>query len=316
MILLGATAIEDKLQEGVPDTIAKLTSVNIKIWVLTGDKMETAINIGYSCKLLTEKFKKVFLINGKDDLEVETQLNNTKIQMDQFKIAADKENLREINGYALLINGDSLAYALKPTCEKIFLEISCQCKSVICCRVTPLQKAQVVEVVKRNKGIITLAIGDGANDVSMIKTAHIGVGISGYEGNQAALASDYSIGQFRYLERLLLVHGRWSYYRMSKFLRYFFYKNFAFTLANFWFSFFSAYSAQAVYDAILLAAYNTFFTQFPVLAMGAFDQDVNDEYSLAYPKMYIPGQYNLFYNIRMFMYSLLYGVVSYWADYV
>lgn len=115
---------------------------------------------------------------------------------------------------------------------------------MICCRVTPLQKAMVVELIKKNKNAVTLAIGDGANDVSMIKTAHIGVGISGQEGLQAVLASDYSIGQFRFLERLLLVHGRWSYYRMSKFLRYFFYKNFAFTLCHIWFAFFCGFSAQ------------------------------------------------------------------------
>jgi P-type E1-E2 ATPase len=117
-------------------------------------------------------------------------------------------------------------------------------KSVICCRVTPLQKAMVVELIKKNKKAVTLAIGDGANDVSMIKAAHIGVGISGQEGMQAVLASDYSIAQFRFLERLLLVHGRWSYYRMCKFLRYFFYKNFAFTLCHFWFAFFCGFSAQ------------------------------------------------------------------------
>lgn len=170
-------------------------------------------------------------------------------------------------GFAVVINGHSLVHALHPQLEQLFLEVSSQCKlkskslrkkpawrlfnslmfagkAVICCRVTPLQKAMVVELIKKNKSAVTLAIGDGANDVSMIKTAHIGVGISGQEGLQAVLASDYSIGQFRFLERLLLVHGRWSYYRMSKFLRYFFYKNFAFTLCHIWFAFFCGFSAQ------------------------------------------------------------------------
>uniref|UniRef100_A0A914MJU1 P-type ATPase C-terminal domain-containing protein n=1 Tax=Meloidogyne incognita TaxID=6306 RepID=A0A914MJU1_MELIC len=129
-------------------------------------------------------------------------------------------------GYALVINGESLVHALKTQHEKIFLEIARNCTSVICCRVTPLQKAKVVELVKRNIKAVTLAIGDGANDVSMIRTAHIGVGISGHEGMQAVLSSDFSIGQFRYLERLLLVHGRQSYLRMCKFLRYFFLQKF------------------------------------------------------------------------------------------
>lgn len=120
-------------------------------------------------------------------------------------------------------------------------------KAVICCRVTPLQKAMVVQLIKKYKKAVTLAIGDGANDVSMIKEAHIGVGITGQEGNQATLASDYSLGQFRFLERLLLVHGRWSYYRMCKFLRYFFYKNLAFTLCHIWFGFFCGFSAQVFF---------------------------------------------------------------------
>ncbi|KAK5971400.1 hypothetical protein GCK32_019023 [Trichostrongylus colubriformis] len=136
----------------------------------------------------------------------------------------------------MVINGDSLGFALDERLERLFLEIATMCV-----------KAQVVDLVKRNKKAVTLSIGDGANDVSMIKTAHIGVGISGQEGMQAVLASDYSIGQFRYLERLLLVHGRWSYFRMAKFLRYFFYKNFAFTLTNFWYSFFCGYSAQVIF---------------------------------------------------------------------
>jgi len=178
--------------------------------------------------------------------------------------------------------------------EVEFLETACACKAVICCRVTPLQKAQVVELVKKYKKAVTLAIGDGANDVSMIKSkswglgsgrrdgsppprtvwprgslrprpsvhpqspwqtpphsaslpsaaAHIGVGISGQEGIQAVLASDYSFSQFKFLQRLLLVHGRWSYLRMCKFLCYFFYKNFAFTMVHFWFGFFCGFSAQ------------------------------------------------------------------------
>ncbi len=167
--------------------------------------------------------------------------------------------------FALVVNGHSLDHALTSDLESVLLEVGCRCSAVICCRVTPLQKAMVVELVKRDKKAVTLAIGDGANDVSMIKTAHIGVGISGQEGMQAVLSSDFSIGrlfrfcstfrilfvyftcflgQFRFLERLLLVHGRWSYLRMSKFVRYFFYKNFAMTLAHFWYAFFCGYSAQ------------------------------------------------------------------------
>ncbi|VDN51597.1 unnamed protein product [Dracunculus medinensis] len=221
-----------------------------------------------------------------------------------------KDEIDGSGGFALVINGNSLSFALEENLEKAFLDIGCLCQAVLCCRVTPLQKARVVSLVKRNKKAVTLSIGDGANDVSMIKTAHIGVGISGQEGMQAVLSSDYSIGQFRYLERLLLVHGRWSYFRMTKFLRYFFYKNFAFTLIHFWYSFFCGYSAQSIFEAVFIASYNMLFTAFPVLAMGIFDQDLNDEYSLKYEKLYIPGQYNLFFNMRIFIYSVLHGMIS------
>ncbi|KAG8240264.1 hypothetical protein J437_LFUL015334 [Ladona fulva] len=183
----------------------------------------------------------------------------------------------------------------------------CSGKAVICCRVTPLQKAMVVELVKKSKKAATLAIGDGANDVSMIKAAHIGVGISGQEGMQAVLASDYSLPQFRFLERLLLVHGRWSYYRMCKFLRYFFYKNFAFTLCHFWFAFFCGFSAQTVFDPMFISVYNLCYTSLPVLALGVFDQDVNDKNSLSYPKLYSPGHKNLLFNLKEFLRSALHG---------
>ncbi|XP_025986048.1 phospholipid-transporting ATPase ID isoform X3 [Solenopsis invicta] len=330
MSLLGATAIEDKLQDGVPQTIANLSLAGIKLWVLTGDKQETAINIGYSCQLLTDDLTDVFVVDGTTYDGVETQLMR---YLDTIKTAStqqkrptlsivtfssdteynpsrdeqDEHEMEHSTGFAVVINGHSLVHALHPQLEQLFLDVSSQCKAVICCRVTPLQKAMVVELIKKNKSAVTLAIGDGANDVSMIKTAHIGVGISGQEGLQAVLASDYSIGQFRFLERLLLVHGRWSYYRMSKFLRYFFYKNFAFTLCHIWFAFFCGFSAQTVFDPMYISVYNLFYTSLPVLAVGIFDQDVNDKNSLMYPKLYAPGLQNLLFNKKEFCWSALHG---------
>ncbi|XP_032687360.1 phospholipid-transporting ATPase ID isoform X4 [Odontomachus brunneus] len=330
MSLLGATAIEDKLQDGVPQTIANLGLAGIKLWVLTGDKQETAINIGYSCQLLTDDLTDVFVVDATTYDGVETQLmryldtiKTTSTQQNRPTLSIvtfssdteynpsrdeqDEHEMEHSTGFALVINGHSLVHALHPKLEHLFLEVSSQCKAVICCRVTPLQKAMVVELIKKNKSAVTLAIGDGANDVSMIKTAHIGVGISGQEGLQAVLASDYSIGQFRFLERLLLVHGRWSYYRMSKFLRYFFYKNFAFTLCHIWFAFFCGFSAQTVFDPMYISVYNLFYTSLPVLAVGIFDQDVNDKNSLMYPKLYAPGLQNLLFNKKEFCWSALHG---------
>lgn len=331
--LLGATAIEDKLQDGVPGTIANLAEANIKIWVLTGDKQETAINIGYSSMLLTENMLDVFVIEGEDQETVQQNIIRFTEKMKTYDVRATSSKTPDIvfndgyrdeeavamdnvsgssikEGFALVIPGKSLAFALLPDVELKFLELALACKAIICCRVTPLQKALVVELVKRNVKATTLAIGDGANDVSMIKAAHIGVGISGKEGRQAVLAADYSFAQFRFLERLLLVHGRWSYWRMAKFLNYFFYKNFAFTLVQFWYNLFTGYSAQTLYNDWFLSLYNVCFTSLPVLATGIFDQDVSDEKCLQSPKLYLPGQKNRLFNNWTFARKLLHGTVT------
>ncbi|XP_066566779.1 phospholipid-transporting ATPase ID [Amia ocellicauda] len=331
LMLLGATAIEDKLQDGVPQTIEQLSKADIKIWVLTGDKQETAENISYSCNMLREEMNDVFIISANTPGGVREELRNARMKM---KPDSDTELQNETNElpaegaktkkkkqqimpeenvegeYGLLINGHSLAYALEKSMEVEFLRTACMCKAVICCRVTPLQKAQVVQLVKKYKKVITLAIGDGANDVSMIKAAHIGVGISGQEGMQAVLSSDFSFAQFRYLQRLLLVHGRWSYLRMCKFLKYFFYKNFTFTFVHFWYGFFCGFSAQTVYDEWFITLYNLVYTSLPVLGMSLFDQDVNDRWSMQYPKLYEPGQLNLYFSKWAFVKCVLHSIYS------
>ncbi|XP_026540754.1 phospholipid-transporting ATPase ID-like [Notechis scutatus] len=321
--LLGATAVEDKLQDGVPQTIEILGRASIKIWVLTGDKQETAVNIGYSCNMLYDAMKDIFTIDGDSWEEVEQQLRIAKDRM-QADLDAKPEDLNirrstssgfwnkeaASGDYGLIINGHSLAYALEGELAELLVDTACLCKTVICCRVTPLQKAQVVELVKKYRNAVTLAIGDGANDVGMIKTAHIGVGISGQEGMQAVMSSDFSFAQFRYLQRLLLVHGRWSYIRMCKFLSYFFYKNFAFTLVHFWFGFFSGFSAQTVYDEWFITLYNMVYTCLPVLGMSLFDQDVDDRWSLQFPQLYVPGQQNLYFNKKEFAKCILYSIYS------
>uniref|UniRef100_A0A7N8WTP9 Phospholipid-transporting ATPase n=1 Tax=Mastacembelus armatus TaxID=205130 RepID=A0A7N8WTP9_9TELE len=294
LLLLGATAIEDKLQDGVPQTIEQLAKADIKIWVLTGDKQETAENIGYACNLLREEMNEVFIISGNSPEDVQAELRSD-VKSKSFSLETGHRRQ---------------AYALERSVELEFLRTACMCKSVICCRVTPLQKAQVVELVKKYKQVVTLAIGDGANDVSMIKAAHIGVGISGQEGMQAVLSSDYSFAQFCFLQRLLLVHGRWSYLRMCKFLRYFFYKNFTFTFVHFWYAFFCGFSAQTVYDQWFITLYNLVYTALPVLGMSLFDQDVNDVWSFQHPQLYIPGHLNLYFSKKAFFKCALHSCYS------
>ncbi|CAJ1071258.1 phospholipid-transporting ATPase ID-like [Xyrichtys novacula] len=327
LLLLGATAVEDKLQDGVPQTIEQLAKADIKIWVLTGDKQETAENIGYACNMLREEMKDIFVVAANTPEGVKEELLNARRKMcpdaaDEPEVIKSRAGLfwlkktefvqdEKVDGeYGLIINGHSLAFALDKNLQLELLRTACMCQTVICCRVTPLQKAQVVQLVKKYKQAVTLAIGDGANDVSMIKAAHIGVGISGQEGMQAVLSSDFSFAQFRYLQRLLLVHGRWSYLRMCKFLRYFFYKNFTFTFVHFWYAFFCGFSAQTVYDEWFITLYNLVYTALPVLGMSLFDQDVNDRWSFQYPQLYTPGQLNQYFSKNIFVRCMMHSCYS------
>ncbi|KAK2604279.1 hypothetical protein N8I77_007223 [Diaporthe amygdali] len=294
--LLGATAIEDRLQDGVPETIHTLQQAGIKVWVLTGDRQETAINIGMSCKLLSED---MMLLIVNEETAAATRDN---LQKKIEAIRTQGDGTIETETLALIIDGKSLTYALEKDMEKLFLDLAVMCKAVICCRVSPLQKALVVKVVKKyQKGAITLAIGDGANDVSMIQAAHIGVGISGLEGLQAARSADVSIAQFRFLRKLLLVHGAWSYHRVSKTILFSFYKNITLYLTQFWYTFQNVFSGAIIYESWTLSLYNVFFTVLPPLAMGILDQFVSARLLDRYPQLYNLGQSNQFFRLRVFV---------------
>jgi phospholipid-translocating ATPase len=228
--LIGGTAIEDRLQDGVPESISLLSQAGIKLWVLTGDKVETAINIGFSCNLLDNDMDLIILKATDDNIaSVEAQLDE-KLAM--FGLTGSEEELAAAQTdhepppptHAIIIDGDTLKLALDETLKRKFLLLCRRCRSVLCCRVSPSQKAAVVNMVKTGLDCLTLAIGDGANDVAMIQEAHVGVGIAGVEGRAAVMSSDYAIGQFRFLTRLVLVHGRWSYRRLAETIANFFYK--------------------------------------------------------------------------------------------
>ncbi|KAI0060491.1 calcium transporting ATPase [Artomyces pyxidatus] len=318
MFLLGATAIEDKLQEGVPDAIHTLQQAGIKVWVLTGDRQETAINIGMSCRLITESMNLV-IINEQTMFDTKETLERRLTSVKNQRSSGELEDL------ALIIDGKSLTYALDKEMNKMFLELAIMCKAVICCRVSPLQKALVVKLVKKNSKALLLAIGDGANDVSMIQAAHVGVGISGVEGLQAARSADIAISQFRYLKKLLLVHGAWSYQRLSKLILYSFYKNIVLYMTQFWYSFFNNFSGQIAYESWTLSLYNVVFTLLPPLVIGVFDQFVSARILDRYPQLYMLGQQNAFFTKTAFwlwvanaLYHsvVLFGfsVILFWGD--
>ncbi|RAL46890.1 hypothetical protein DM860_005169 [Cuscuta australis] len=312
LILLGATAVEDKLQKGVPECINKLTVAGIKIWVLTGDKMETAINIGYACSLLRPGMK--LIIISLDSLQISSLENQGEKDAEALRRVTAQVNdgmtqtESSPESVGLIIDGNALSYALEECMRKPFLDLALKCGSVICCRSTPKQKALVTALVKGTGGR-TLAIGDGANDVSMLQEADVGVGISGVEGMQAVMASDYAIAQFRFLERLLLVHGHWCYRRISMMICYFFYKNLTFGFTLFWFEAFASFSGRAAYNDWYMSLYNVFFTSLPVIAIGVFDQDLSDQLCLQHPMVYKEGSQNMLFKWYRILGWMLNGVL-------
>ncbi|VDM53665.1 unnamed protein product [Angiostrongylus costaricensis] len=239
MKLVGATAIEDKLQEFVPETVQTLMAADIRVWMLTGDKRETAINIGMF----------------------------------------DRE-------FAMVIDGKSLTHALVGKCRVHFGELALACRSVVCCRMSPMQKAEVVEMVQSLGNHVVMAVGDGANDVAMIQAANVGVGISGEEGLQASSASDYAIPRFHFLRRLLLVHGALNHDRSVKVILYSFYKNICLYIIELWFAIFSAWSGQTIFERWTIGLFNVIFTAWPPIVLGLFDRPIEPVQMMRYPSLY------------------------------
>lgn len=293
--LIGGTAIEDRLQDGVPDAISLLGNAGIKLWVLTGDKVETAINIGFSCNLLNNdmdliifKIEDESLATAEAFLDEKLALFGMKGSQEELD-AAQNDHEPPAPTHAVVIDGDSLKLCLDESIKIKFLLLCKQCRAVLCCRVSPSQKAAVVNMVKTGLDCLTLAIGDGANDVAMIQEAHVGVGIAGVEGRAAVMSSDYAIGQFRFLTRLVLVHGRWSYRRLAETIANFFYKNIVWTFSLFWYQIYTNFDSQYIFDYSYIVFFNLIFTSLPVILMGVLDQDVDDMVSLAVPQLYRRG---------------------------
>ncbi|KAH9086484.1 hypothetical protein LEN26_020131 [Aphanomyces euteiches] len=272
--ILGATGIEDGLQDSVPESIEKLRIAGIKIWMLTGDHVDTAINVARAANLLKNTAVQLTLVSPDtvgDDL------------------ANILRSLLSWQKYALVVDGETLASILKQCHEKAkFVSIIKACEVVLACRVSPLQKSQIVDLIKAemdDNGRV-LAIGDGANDVAMIQNAHVGVGISGQEGTQAANCSDDSIGEFSFLVRLLFVHGRRNYMRVSFLIPYIFYKNMLLVLSEFWYCMVSGVSGQKFYNQVAVDLFNTFYTALPIVVFAVYDKDLPSWLCERLPNLY------------------------------
>ncbi|KAG2415031.1 hypothetical protein HFD88_006221 [Aspergillus terreus] len=289
--LTGATAIEDKLQKGVPEAIDKLRRANIKLWMLTGDKRETAINVGHSCRLVKDYSTLVIL-------DQETG----EVEQTMVKLTADI-NKGTVAHSVVVVDGQTLAMIESDETLRVrFFNLTVLVDSVICCRASPKQKAFLVKSIRTQvKDSVTLAIGDGANDIAMIQEAHVGIGITGKEGLQAARISDYSIAQFRFLLKLLLVHGRWNYIRACKYTLGTFWKEMLFYLTQALYQRWNGYTGTSLYEPWGLSMFNTLFTSLAVIFLGIFTKDLSASTLLAVPELYTKGQRHAGFNIKLYL---------------
>ncbi|XP_065168811.1 probable phospholipid-transporting ATPase IIB isoform X2 [Atheta coriaria] len=270
MELLCVTGVEDKLQENVRPTLELLRNAGIKIWMLTGDKLETACCIAKSSQLVSRTqslyvFKKV------------VTRTDAHLELNSFRRRSD---------CALVITGESLEVCLQYY-QQEFMDLACSAPAVVCCRCSPTQKLQlyVVQLIQKHTGKRTAAIGDGGNDVSMIQQADAGIGIEGREGKQASLAGDFSIPQFSHLARLLLVHGRRSYKRSASLSQFVVHRGLIISTMQAVFSSVFYLSSVALYQGLLMVGYATIYTMFPVFSL-VLDQDVSAEIALTFPELY------------------------------
>ncbi|XP_059634389.1 probable phospholipid-transporting ATPase 5 [Cornus florida] len=292
LILLGAVAVEDKLQKGVPECIDKLAQAGLKIWLLTGDKKETAVNVGFACSLLRRDMRQ-FHLNLSEEGESYNQVKAMKEDIlrqieSSYQVICGEGN--KDSPFSLVVDGRALEIALRGDVKDQFLRLAVHCASVICCRVSPKQKALITRLVKEYTGKTTLAIGDGAND--------------------AAMASDFSLPQFRFLERLLIVHGHWCYKRISKMILYFVYKNIAFGLTLFYYEVYTNFSGNALYDDWYMVTFNVILTSLPVIALGVLEQDVSSDVCLQFPALYQQGQKNVNFSWNRIVGWILNGMLA------
>ncbi|KAI9498324.1 hypothetical protein BDB00DRAFT_867486 [Zychaea mexicana] len=266
--LLGLTGVEDKLQDGVKNTLEQLRNAGLRIWMLTGDKIETATCIAVSSKLVSRN-------------QNIHQIAKLKVPVD---VLNELDNLRSKADCCLVIDGESLQLSLDHFRDE-FIEVATLLPAVVCCRCSPTQKAEITRLIREYTQKRVLCIGDGGNDVSMIQAANVGVGIVGKEGRQASLAADFSVTQFSHLTKLMLWHGRNSYKRSAKLSQFVIHRGLIISVMQAVFSAMFYFAPIALYQGMLIVGYATVYTMAPVFSL-VLDQDVSEEIALLYPELY------------------------------
>ncbi|KAK7196678.1 phospholipid-transporting ATPase 1-like protein [Novymonas esmeraldas] len=317
--LVGATAIEDKLQDEVPETLSFFLNAGVVIWMLTGDKRETAVTIAATSTLCDPRNDFVDHIDighlsPSDPKAIERVGRDLDVVQQHVALKGTDQERR----CTFVVDGPALNIAMEHYFEQ-FLRLSQLVNSAVCCRLTPIQKANVVHMFQKSTGTTALAIGDGANDVSMIQEGRVGIGIVGLEGAQAALAADYAIPRFKHLRRLCAVHGRYSLFRNANCILVSFHKNITVSVVQFIFSFYVGFSGLTLFDGWLLTFYNVVLTSIPPFFMGIFDKDLPEEALMARPKLYTPlsrGEYfNPVTQVRWFIESVATAAALFYVAY-
>ncbi|RKP21368.1 phospholipid-translocating P-type ATPase [Rozella allomycis CSF55] len=266
--LLGLTGVEDRLQDDVRITLELLRNAGIKIWMLTGDKIETATNIAVSTKLVSRS----------QSFHIVSKINST------FEAQDAIDSLRQRLDHCLVIDGQSLQFFIDHFSD-VFMEYSTRMTAVVCCRCSPTQKAAIAKLIIKHTNKRVCCIGDGGNDVSMIQAGHVGVGIEGKEGRQASLAADFSVQQFSVLTKLLLWHGRNSYKRSSKVSQFIIHRGLVISIMQAVFSAIFYFAPIALFRDMLAVGYSTYYTSLPIMSL-MLDHDVTQEIALMYPELY------------------------------
>lgn len=295
---VGITAVEDRLQDGVPTAISTLKECGIRVWVLTGDKTETAVDIARSCALFNTNTKLAYATEAED------------IESTLLKLKAAKDEIEGFQDSGLVLDGRTVKFALgNDEAKALIYQLGIASRSCVCCRLSPMQKRQLVELVQeKSPGTITLAIGDGANDVPMIEGAHIGIGIRGKEGAQAVQVSDVAISQFRFLVPLLLCHGRRAYRRVSTFLCYYMYKNVVIVMGDVVWAHQDLFKARIAFPEYLSMGYNACFTSWHSVFVLAFDACLPDAIANTTPMLYHDGPKRALFNGKVFAVWMFYAI--------
>ena len=283
MDFLCVTGVEDLLQDKVDSTIENLRNAGIKIWMLTGDKVETATCISISAGIKSKK-QRLFYVRS-DIIDKNNEEYNEISHADSIKKELENYSFLEKNRYVLIIDGDSLNIAMN-NFEKLFFEIAMHAPSVVCCRCSPTQKAKIVRAMKKySEGKRCCSIGDGGNDVAMIQEADVGIGIVGKEGLQASLAADFSITKFMHLDHLILWYGRLSYKNTATVSKFVIHRGLIISLIQFIFSIIFYCSAVPIYNGMLILGYSSIYTNLPVITL-LLDRDTDMRNVMKFPDLY------------------------------